>query len=181
MRLSEGIEMEDIAWKKDETPYVVFACRKCCQYIYAKTTQKSKKCARCGRIHAVSSILKSGEVVLGISTAVEIVKRKQDEFAVKELGSRSDFRTFKDFTIINLDESELEFNNKDELEEKFRKMLVALTQKYKHFPLYIIEIMAENYRISSSEVKILIRGFQKKGVLIQLKNNLYKLNDIHST
>lgn len=54
--------MEDTAWKKDETPYLVFACRKCRQYTYVKTTQKSKKCARCRRTHTVSDIMGSGEV-----------------------------------------------------------------------------------------------------------------------
>ena len=84
---------------------------------------------------------------------------------------------------MNLTESKKEINDekRDKLEEIFKKMVAELTQKYKHFPLYIIEIMAENYGIPCSEVKILIRGFQKKGKLIKLKNNLYKLNDIHST
>ena len=171
--------MEDIAWKRDETPYIVFACSKCRQYIYAKTTQKSKKCARCGRTHAVNNILESGEVVLGISTAVELVKKRQDEFAIKELGTRPAFRSSNDFTITqSIDKDEeisKEEGSNDEYRIKFKQMLIHLSNRYENFPLYIIEIMAENYGVPESEIKLLIRSFQKQGILKRLKDNLFQV------
>ena len=73
------IIIEEIAWKKDETPYIVFSCSKCKQFTYTKTTQKLKKCVRCGRTHIVANIEEQGEIVYGISKAVELVKIKQNE------------------------------------------------------------------------------------------------------
>ncbi|MHA2220106.1 MAG: DUF1922 domain-containing protein, partial [Candidatus Hodarchaeales archaeon] len=55
--------MEDIQFKKDETPYLIFACYKCKQFLYAKTTQKTRKCLRCGRMHKIEKIIDSGEIV----------------------------------------------------------------------------------------------------------------------
>ena len=44
-------------------------------FTYAKTTQKQMKCPRCGRVHLVSKILNSGEIIIGISAAVNHVRR----------------------------------------------------------------------------------------------------------
>lgn len=172
--------MEDIAWKKDETPYVVFPCSKCRQYMYAKTIQKSKTCVRCGRSHIVNNIIESGKIVNGISVAVELVKQKQDEFAIQELGTRPDFRTSNDFFIANPSNSTNTSESKEngdngEYEGAFKKMLWELSHKYKSFPLYIIEIMAENYGIPISEVKLLARSFQKRGILKRIKNYSYQV------
>ena len=172
--------MEEIAWKTDKTPYLVFPCSKCRQYTYTKTTRKTKKCARCGRTHVVSRIMDIGEIVNGISVAVELVKKKQDEFALKELGTQPEFRTFSDFKVAK------HFNDKESIENKvhdgedysakFKKMLIELSTMYKTFPFYVIEMMAENYDIPSSEVKLLAKTFQKQGLLIRLDDNLYRIN-----
>jgi len=79
--------MEEGALKKDQNPYLLFACSKCKQYLYVKTTQKTKKCLRCGRQHKVSSIINSGEIVRGITKAVEMVQFRQNELAIIELGT----------------------------------------------------------------------------------------------
>ncbi|MCK4859155.1 MAG: hypothetical protein KAS87_01200, partial [Candidatus Omnitrophica bacterium] len=83
--------MEEIAFKKDETPYLVFVCKKCRQYSYVKTVQKTKKCLRCGRTHQVKDILNLGEIVSGMTEAVNTVKRKQTELAIPEFRSEGDF------------------------------------------------------------------------------------------
>ena len=62
--------MEEAAFKKDETPYLIYESSKCRQFMYVKTTQKGKKCLRCGRTHVVSKIIDSGEIVYGMSAAV---------------------------------------------------------------------------------------------------------------
>jgi hypothetical protein len=171
--------MECNAWKKDETPYLVFSCSKCHQFTYVRPTRKSKKCARCGRSHVVSKILERGDIVYGLSTAVELVKRKQNEFAIKELGTHPDFRTFNDFTITKpLDKKEKnidEENIENEYYSRFKEMLFDISKKYKRFPLYIIEIMADNYYIPESEVKLLTRSFQKQGILKLVKDYLYQV------
>jgi len=171
--------MEESVWKKDENPYLVFSCSKCHQFTYVRSTQKSKKCARCGRSHVVSKILERAVIVYGVSAAVELVKSKQNEFAIKELGSHPDFRTFNDFTINkpldkkkkNVDEENIE----NEYYSKFKEMLFDISKKYKRFPHYIIEIMADNYSIPKSEVKLLTRSFQKQGSLRLVKGHLYQV------
>lgn len=143
-----------------------------------KTTQKSKKCTQCGSSHVVSTIMETGEIVYGISNVVELVMQKQDEFAIKKLGTRPDFRTFNDYTITqycNTKNNAEEKENGKEYEVRFRKMLHKSSQKYQNFPLYIIEIMAENYGIPKSEIKLLTRDLQRQGVLIRLKDYSYKI------
>ncbi len=168
-------QLEEVAWEKDETPYLVFSCTKCNGFTYAKTTQKHKKCPRCGRVHLVSKILGSGEIINGISAAVDRVKEKQHELAIKELGAPPEFRSFNDFTIpSNIKSSRDEKGQGEDVYiHKFKKMLIKLDEMYKELPFYVIEFMADNYGIPSSEVKILTRFFQKEGILIRKANSYY--------
>jgi tRNA G26 N,N-dimethylase Trm1 len=162
--------MEDMAWKKDETPYIVFACRKCQQYIYAKSTQKSKKCIRCGYTHQLSKLIICGEIINGISNAVELVKKKQNELAVKELGSEPDFRTLGDFRISRKMVSQkrvINFNSNNNYYEKFKQILYNLSETHKSFPYYMIEILGENIGISQLEIKLIVRKLRKQGFLIR--------------
>jgi len=168
--------VEETTWKKDDTPYLIFECAKCKQYQYVKTTQKGKKCLRCGRNHTVSNILNSGEVVNGMTAAVQMVKKRQDKFGKKELGHKPEFRAFGDFTVaVKKSRNSLVDNDEssEETARRFKKMLKEISSIYNNFPLYIIEIIAENYRIPSSELKGLTRRFQKKGVLIRLDDYSY--------
>jgi hypothetical protein len=168
--------MEEGKWEKDKTPYLIFECKKCKQYLYVKTTQKWKKCLRCGRNHVVSNILNSGEIVNGMTAAVEIVKKKQNEFGKKELGSTPEFRTHGDFTITikKLDDRTLvDEKSSKETSSQFRKILTEISLTYKKFPLYTIEIMAEDFGIPSSKLKHLTKRFLKKGILVQVDDSYY--------
>jgi len=134
---------------------------------------------RCGHLHIVSKILTNGEIVKGISTAVETVKRKQDEFALNELGTYPQFRALNDIKIdkmIKLQQNMPEQKNEDENYAKFKKLLIELSDLYREFPFYVIEIMAEKYEIPNSEVKLLTRNFLNQGILIKLEDSLFKLN-----
>ena len=184
--MSDDMNMEEMTWKRDETPYIIFSCNKCGQYMYVKETQKTKKCLRCGRSHIVTQIKNVSEVVKGMTSAVKIVKQKQNELAIKDLGNEPEFRTSGDFKISNsispkkfiLTEFQVKDNkgNEDDYLESFKKMLLELSKSYKEFPLSIIEIMAENYSVPNVELKNLIRNFQKQGILIRLKNYSFRLN-----
>ncbi len=44
--------------------------------MYAKTTQKTKKCLRCGCSHNVSTVINSGVIVKRMTEAVNMVKYK---------------------------------------------------------------------------------------------------------
>ncbi len=162
--------MEEIAFKKDETPYLIFTCRKCQQFAYVKTTQKTKKCLRCGRTHKVSS-LSNGEIVYGMTAAVDTVKMKQNELAVPEFRSSSDFVVATNSIappksrVNELRSSDQEFDYKG----KFDEMLMELSRLYGKFPKYMLEIMAENYRIPRSELCVLINEFKKKNILVIVK------------
>ncbi|MFX0001310.1 MAG: hypothetical protein ACFE9Q_11300 [Candidatus Hodarchaeota archaeon] len=171
--------MEDMAWKRDKTPYLVFPCMKCKQYTYVRTTQKTKKCVRCGHSHIVIKILENGEIVKGISSAVESVKRRQNELALEELGNYPEFRASNDYKIDNLVKSHkkiIEEDNDNENYAKFKKLIIELSELYREFPYYVIEVMAEKYGIPDSEVKLLTRNFLNQGILLQIEESLFKLN-----
>ena len=175
--------MEEEGWKKDETPYLVFPCWKCKQYMYVKTSQKIKKCLRCGRQHTVSSNINSGEIVKGMTKAVEMVKIQQNEFAIKELGDVPEFRTVDDFIVksrIKTSQEEIS-KTKTTVDNnyfvyKFREMLSEISKSYRKFPFYILEIMADNYSIPSSELRILVNNSLKEGYLIRSGDNLFTIH-----
>ncbi|MHA2007535.1 MAG: DUF1922 domain-containing protein [Promethearchaeota archaeon] len=172
--------MEDIQFKKDETPYLIFACYKCKQFLYAKTTQKTRKCLRCGRMHKIEKIIDSGEIVYGMTRAVNEVKRKQNELAIKEYGHNVEFRSFEDFKVHTQIKSKSEEVVKSNLEAypliHFRNMLLEISDIYPKFPFYLIEIMAEDNGIPSSELNILVKDCLKAGFLIKTDPYYYKVS-----
>lgn len=161
--------MEEPTFKKDDTPYLIFECAKCKQYLYAKTTQKRKKCIRCGRTHTVLTMVNNGEIVNGMTAAVKLVKRRQNEFAKKELGHIPEFRAYGDFILATQKSKNEDVHDNDCSEEtssKFKELLNEISSTYKKFPLYLIEIIAENYGIANAELKDLMKSFKKKGILV---------------
>ena len=161
--------MEDVGFKKDETPYLVFACKKCKEFSYVKTVQKTKKCLRCGRTHQVRDILNEGEEVIGMTEAVNAVKRKQNKITIPEFRSGSDFiiatqsvaRTKSKVKKLEGDEGEIDYSG------KFSDMVLELSQLYQKFPKYLLEIKAEDYGIPAIELQTLIRNAKKSGELIK--------------
>jgi len=170
--------MEETAFKKDETPYLVFTCKKCQQYSYAKTTQKTKKCLRCGRTHQVKDILGLGEIVYGMTAAVDTVKKKQTELATPEFRSEGDFvvatKKFPTRTLVKKSKRKVLLDKDSDktidFEEPFSEILLELSKLYGKFPKYMLEIMAKNYGIQALELKLLIKSFKKQGILTVLKN-----------
>jgi hypothetical protein len=182
--------MEETAFKRDETPYLVFTCKKCRQYSYVKTTQKTKKCLRCGRTHQVKDILCSGELVYGMTEAVNTVKKKQTELAIPDFRSEGDFVVATNKTPTRTpdkinkkkivlgsdrDRDEIIDNAKNiDLERLFSDVLFELSKLYGKFPKYMLEIMADNYGIPALELKLLTKIFKKRGIISVLKNeNFY--------
>ena len=180
-------KMEETAFKKDETPYFVFVCKKCRQYSYVKTTQKTKKCLRCGHTHQVKDILSLGEIIYGMTEAVNTVKRKQTELAIPEFRSEGDFvvasNKFPTRTPVKKNKRKV-LSDKDsdkniDFKEQFNEILLKLSKLYDKFPKYMLEIMAENYGIPALELKLLIKNFKKQGILTVLKNdNFYSQLEI---
>jgi transcription elongation factor Elf1 len=164
-------------FKKDEKPYLIFTCSKCGQYSYVKLTQKSKKCLRCGRIHQVSKIKKSGEIINGISAAVEMVKKRQNELAIETLGGDPDLLTTQSFKKVK----EPSFTTYKEGEEsnkyeKFKRSLIKKTNRFSEFPKYVIDLIAEEIALSEPEKRKYIGLLTKEGILISIKNDFYKTN-----
>ncbi len=166
--------MEEEGWKKDETPYLVFACSQCHQYMYVKVIKKNKKCLRCGRSHTVSRVKESGEIVLGMTAAVDNVKQKQHGLALKELKRSPNFQTVDGFRVVHK-EPEIKPTAKSNNSENFKKILSELHDSYKKFPLYMIEFMAEKNKIPQSDIKSLIREFRRKKILIKSESPEYFL------
>lgn len=165
--------MEDATWKKDINPYVIFICTKCHQYLYAKTTQKTKKCLRCRKTYKVILILNNGERVYGISNAIKRVKELQNA-----LGA-SQFSTENEFSICSKIKAKKDLSRAgDEYESLFIDLLKELSSKYKEFPFYMMELMAQECHIPPMELKILIRKFvkEKKLILISKKTHYYLFN-----
>lgn len=57
--------------------------------------------------------------------------------------------------------------------ERFLEALKFLQNTYKKFPKFMIEIIAENHGIPSSEVEELISIFKRNGILKILQNEGY--------
>lgn len=165
----------------DTSPYLIFRCERCGQYMYVKPGQKTKKCLRCNRHYKVSKIQQNLtiEEVKGMSAAVERVKELQHQFAEEELGTEPDLTTLDRFTIASelpkkekRTEKKLQSakNNCATLEEKFTYLLCKLSKKYNTFPRYLIGLASTEYGIKSSELDILVRRFVKQGKLISTDN-----------
>ena len=168
--------MEETAFKKDKTPYLIFACKKCQQFLYVKTTQKTKKCLRCGRSHQVKSVLNEGEIVRGMTLAVNTMKMLQNELAVPEFRSQNDFiidtRSIQN-NSLTLSHSKEKISDEPDNRLKFKTLLLNLSKLYSKFPSYMIEIMAEDTGIPNQELPRLIKKYKKKGFLIPLKDEQF--------
>lgn len=170
--------MEDNRFKKDSTPYYVFACMKCKNFSYVKTTQKGKKCLRCGRTHQVKNIIGISEEIYGVTAAKNKVIELQHELGLKELGSEPQLRADNDF-LITLPDSKKTLSNNEIKDKKnssiFQNLLHALHDKYKQFPLYMIKLSAIDYEIPQKKLQLLIKEYFNNGFLKKAKNGLYLL------
>lgn len=160
--------------KKDKTPYIVFACKKCNQYIYAKSSQKNKKCSRCGHAHRMSEMISSGTIVNGISNALCVIKNKQDELALKVQGSPPKLRPF-DKRQIDLVSGQDALGSEKNSTSNFTKDLMAFFKIHEEIPKYAIELLAEQHKMSRPETNRLIRNFVEKGVLTPQGYDYYKI------
>ena len=178
----------EITLTRDATPYCVFACKKCGQYTYVKTIKKTKKCARCGRNHQVWLIMTNSELVSGITAAVETIKRRQGELAIKELGRAPDLRLPNEFSVVNkcpdfsavAPETSKKNKNKvkddEDFTEAFQKVLLKLSRSYSKFPAYLLEMISEEFAIPSAEVQLLTARFLNQGILSATKSDYYELD-----
>lgn len=174
-------DMEDLeggAFKKDKKPYLVFTCVKCGQYSYVKLTQKGKKCLRCGRTHQVSKIKNSGEIVNGISAAVEMVKKRQNKLAIETLGGDPDLLTTQSFKKVKEPSFTTYKEGKEDSDnyEKFKRSLIKKTNRFSEFPKYVIDLIAEEIALSQPEKRKYIGLLTKEGILISIKNDFYRTN-----
>ena len=144
--------MEQKRWEKDQTPYVVFPCNKCAQYSYVKTTQKTKKCLRCGRTHQVKNILDKGEIVYGMTEAVNKVKQQQNSLGEAQFSSEKEFVLHSPLKIVNDKFTSEESKDSHKL---FQNLLDKLVAKYNKVPYYMIEILAQEYGIPASEIRLI--------------------------
>ena len=172
---------EDQGFKRDETPYLVFSCSKCKQYQYVKTTQKTRKCMRCKRAHIVESYLDKGEIVKGMTVALELVKEKQNK-----LGGIPDFTNENDFAVAGnikpfikkkiklqkkLEEDEIDYF------DNFLSMLDKIKEQYSEFPVYILRLMAPEFEIPYRMIIPLKNKALKAGILINTKDNYFKTSN----
>jgi len=175
------LKEEGDAMVKDQKPYLVFACANCGQYSHVKTTQKTKKCLRCGRSHQVR-LIKNAETVFGMNAAVETVKQKQAGLALARLGKEPDLESFSSF-ILPANKlkkvtkgSERNGERKDEgTAQSFKRLLEQISSVSTRFPEHSIQLLADEFGIPKEELPILVSRFIQKGVLRNLKNGYLKV------
>jgi len=129
------------------------------------------------------SSLSEGEIVYGMTAAVDTVKKKQNELAIPKFRSSSDFVVATN-SIARPKSRINALINKDQESDykgKFKEMLMELSKLYGKFPKYLLEIMAENYGIPSQDLPNLITEFNKKGILTLLRDEdfYYKITRKH--
>ena len=149
--------MEHKKWEKDSTPYLVFMCNKCKQYSYVKTTQKTKKCLRCGRTHQVKNVLGKGEIANGMIEAVNKVKERQNSLGEAQFSSEKEFVLHSLAKVVKKNSEEIKDSNL-----LFQKALDKMVANYKKVPYYIIEILAQEYGIPVSKIKLLALKYIRK-------------------
>ena len=161
--------MNEVGFEKDQSDYIIFSCTKCHQYSYVKTTQKTKKCLRCGRLYQVKLLLESGVIVKGMSAALFKVKELQNQ-----LGSPN-FRTTQEFVIAtkSLNKNFIQTTELEPNKLKFLSLLKDISHKYKIFPLYIIDLMAPEYNLSKEVIAKLISQSLKSKILIKKQEGQY--------
>ncbi len=175
--------METNKWKKDKTPYYIFACVKCGRTLYVKTTQKTKKCLNCMRIHHLAKLPDTTEVIYGLNNTINAVKDKQHTLAIKETGHTPDLRSNNEFRVrthpakpSNFSKTLLGVDHGDSAYVKeFKTLLLDLFSKFKEFPQYMIHIMSSEYHIPDSEIPLLLSRFIHNGMLIALPNDYFTL------
>ena len=180
MKMSSEFE-NGHGFKRDETPYLVFPCSKCKQYHYVKTTQKGKKCLRCGRHHKVENYLKQGEIVKGMTTALELVKKKQNQF-----GGTPDLNSENEFIVAGNKKPQPITKSKprktvegEEIDyyDYFLTMLEKIKEQFIEFPGYLLRMMAPEYDIPLAMTSALKNKAVKEGQLIKLKEEYFKIKN----
>jgi len=161
------------------TEYIIFTCSKCKQYSYVKTSQKTKKCLRCGRNHLVKNVLTSGFIVNGITKALEVVKQKQNELAIKDYKGELNLRSENDFVLKNeLKNKRFSKNKVLNYEEMFKKLLIEIKKSSiykakKGVPEYYLDMVSKEHNISLETLKSLKNTFLKNNSLQFSNNSIY--------
>jgi len=173
--------MEENRFVKDIKPYLIYSCsnQKCAQFFYVKKEQETKKCPRCRRINTLDK--DSGELVEGITAALEKVKQRQNEFALNKLGSEPDFSAANDFSIkTNVCKIEKKKKSVGEKEDnnyfELKEILKELSDEFQSFPEYAIEMKAE--RIPKKLINRYINALIREKFLIKMPGNYFRLSKL---
>jgi PHP family Zn ribbon phosphoesterase len=155
--------VEELGWNRDKTPYYVFQCPKCHQYSYVKTTQRAKKCPRCGRTSQVAKLASNAELVRGISSALARVKEQQAEFATRELGRSPLFHSKGEIIIAaqHGQRNHLPISQKAIFESEVR----ILSKTYKVLPQYLLDLIGDQMNLSKENLSRLIIELKREGKL----------------
>ncbi|MFX1236963.1 MAG: hypothetical protein ACFFAS_20075 [Promethearchaeota archaeon] len=170
--------MENTRWKKDTTSYYIFACFNCRNYLLVKTTQKGKKCLRCGKYHRVLDLDHVSEVVKGMTAAKDRLITLQNKLAIKELGEEPDFHAESELIVNTPKKKVRDFQSKGKTTNEFdifKRILLELDRKFKLFPGYLIEMMAEERKISNIKCESLIKKCMNGKLLVRKDNGYYQL------
>ena len=64
----------------------------------------------------------------------------------------------------------------DDFDVYLKQIIEKLSRSYSEIPIYMIEILAKDYNLLGTELKLAITKLEKKGILAKTKENYYKIN-----
>ncbi|MBD3254796.1 MAG: hypothetical protein GF383_06870 [Candidatus Lokiarchaeota archaeon] len=161
--------MTDLTFRRDKTPYFVFQCERCEQYSYVKTTQKAKKCLRCGKTYHIAKIRtqKEVETVLGMTLALERVKELQSRIAWEvDFRSPFDFKRPPKSKSRPLQKARRQISreviDENTYETLFQNLLTEISHLYSSFPFYALEILNDKSKIPIKTLTTLVKSYLKR-------------------
>ncbi|MHA1804952.1 MAG: DUF1922 domain-containing protein [Promethearchaeota archaeon] len=190
--------MEHNYMKKDLSPYIIFKCPSCNNFLYFKQGKKSKTCTRCNRRFSLKTILANKiMIVKGMSAAVNKVKVLQNQRALKELGEAPKLHATNQYQLkrsssffienknshncISFEEKIGKNRDNESLETITKQIKLELWKMFKthgKLPAHVINLIFQHHDISNREKnKILSKLISEKIVLPQ-KNNYFIMKNM---
>ncbi|MHA1725439.1 MAG: DUF1922 domain-containing protein [Promethearchaeota archaeon] len=175
--------------KKDLSPYIIFKCPSCHNFLYFKQGKKSKTCTRCNRRFGLKPILANKiMIVKGMTAAVNKVKELQNRQALKELGEAPKLHANNQYQLKRSSSLFIE-NKKKVRDDGDQESLETLTNQIKlelwkmfkmhgKLPVYVINMIFQHHDISNRERNKIMSKLILEKILLPQKNNYFIMKEM---
>ncbi|MHA1756560.1 MAG: DUF1922 domain-containing protein [Promethearchaeota archaeon] len=184
--------------KKDLSPYIIFKCPSCHNFLYFKQGKKSKTCTRCNKRFGLKPILANKiMIVKGMTAAVNKVKVLQNQRALKELGEAPKLHATNQYQLkqtsscfitnknshdsISFEEKIGKNRDYESLETITKQIKLELWKMFKMYgtlPAHVINLIFQQYNISNKERSKIINKLISDKILLPQKNNYFIVKDL---